>query len=122
MARRRSIGPRSSPIVSARPLAARAEKAAADDLAKRREQENSSAHFRERERRAGFEIWHEALPHAGSLVDGYLALRGIAAPRDAKLRFSPNLPYFDRPKDQGGVIIHEGPAMVAAIILPDGHA
>ncbi len=101
-------------------IAVWAERAAANDLAKRRDQEASSARFRERARRKAYDIRHEAVPFAGTMVEDYLAMRGIMAPLEARLRFHPSLPYWDRPKDQGGIIVHQGPAVVAAIEGPDG--
>jgi hypothetical protein len=85
--------------------------------AKAVEDERVAALFREDERRRAHRIWRDAAPAAGSPVEDYLALRGVVLPPRARLRFSRNLPLWDRP---GGSIIHRGPAMVAAIEGPDG--
>lgn len=98
----------------------RAENASREVEAKRRAQESSSARFRERERHAAFKIWEAAAPIAGTPAVDYLALRGISAPADARLRFHAGLPFWDKPECQGGMIVHDGPAMVAAIERPDG--
>lgn len=81
------------------------------------EKERAAARFREEERRQAFRIWRAALPAAGTPVEAYLALRGLAPPPQGRLRFAADLPLWDRP---GGRILHRGPAMVAAIERPDG--
>lgn len=103
-----------------RSMAARAEKQAADEEARRREREADSAWFRERERRAAFEIWNAACAIRGTVAEDYLALRGIDAAAGARLRFHPHQDYYDRPRACGGRIVHEGPALIAAIEGPDG--
>lgn len=66
-------------------ISARAEDAAREAEAKRREQEQSSERFRERERRAAFELWQAAAPIAGTPAQDYLELRGLKAPAGARL-------------------------------------
>jgi hypothetical protein len=95
-----------------------AEEAAARS-AKEADDERIAALFREDERKRAHRIWRDAAPAAGSMVEDYLALRGVALPPRARLRFSRDLPLWDRPPP-GGAIIHRGPAMVAAIEGPDG--
>ncbi|WP_036262743.1 DUF7146 domain-containing protein [Methylocapsa aurea] len=83
----------------------------------RREQDDadSARRFRERERRAAWQLWTAAAPIAGTPAEAYLSLRGVEAPPGARLRFHPAAPLWDRPKDQGGKIIHSGAAILAAI-------
>jgi hypothetical protein len=104
-----------------RAILERSEKAAAADKVRRREQDDSSARFREYERRALFDIWQAASPIAGTLAEDYLALRGLHASGGARLRFHASLAFWDKPKCHGGMIVHEGPALVAAIEGPNGH-
>ncbi|OAI22895.1 hypothetical protein A1351_20215 [Methylosinus sp. R-45379] len=73
--------------------------------------------FREDERRRAWKIWRRAVPPQGTLVEAYLAHRGLSLPIGARLKFAERLALWDKP---GGAIVHEGPAMVAAIIRPDG--
>ncbi|ACK51134.1 putative DNA primase [Methylocella silvestris BL2] len=83
----------------------------------RREQDGAKTeqHFRERERRAARRLWIEAAPIAGTTGEAYLKLRGVESPPGARLRFHANAQLWDRPKDQGGKIVHSGPALIAAI-------
>lgn len=94
-------------------LAREAEQRARDAAQK----ERVEARFREEERAQAFKIWRSALPPQGTPVEDYLALRGLALPPGARLKFAASLPLWDRP---GGRVIHQGPAMVAAIERPDG--
>ncbi len=98
----------------------RAAKAHAADEAKRQEQEAASFRFRERERRAAFELWTGARSLRGTLGEAYLSRRGLTAPPEARLRFHEKVAYWDRPREQGGRVIHEGPALLGAIGGPDG--
>lgn len=78
--------------------------------------------FRERERSIAFDIWVRARSIVGTAGEAYLGVRGIVElPPDVhkRLRFVPKLPFYvDRAKQH--IIIHDGPAMVAPIIRPDG--
>lgn len=85
-----------------------------------RKTENDAAWFRARERRAAWDIWAASVQLAGTPAAKYLALRGLSPPRGARLRFHRSLPFFDRPRDLGGKVIHEGPALIGAIEGPDG--
>lgn len=75
--------------------------------------------FRAREIRRAHDIWSGAAALAGSPAEAYLGYRGVAAAPGAKLRARVKLPYWHQ---VAGVwtIIHEGPAMVAAIQGRDG--
>jgi hypothetical protein len=79
----------------------------------------SSDVYRERERRRAWECWQAGRPVAGTQTEDYLALRGVQAPAGARLRHHPRLAFWDRP-GRGGRVIHEGPAMIAAIEGPTG--
>ncbi len=61
--------------------------------------------------RAARDIWHEAGPAAGTLVEKYLRRRGITLPVPPSIRYHPGL----RHKATGLVL----PAMVAAVQAPD---
>jgi hypothetical protein len=104
-----------------RAIVAHAEKTAQETEAKRCEAEESSQHFRERERRKAWQTWSEGAPFAGTPAEDYLALRGLHTSGGARLRFHPSLPFWDKPNFHGGAIVHQGPALVAAIEGPDGH-
>ena len=85
-----------------------------------REEEERIANFnayRERERERCYGLWKNAEQIAGSAVDAYLAHRKLQRPDGALLRFAPRHPLFNG-KDKRPV--HVGPAMLAAIIGPDG--
>ncbi|MBX3543598.1 DNA primase [Chelatococcus sp.] len=102
--------------------AARHAKERADRKAKA---EQDAAKFREQERARLHRIWEHGEPLAGSLAADYLAGRGIKAPPGARLRCHPEMYYFHgETRDESGRrnprMIHTGPAMVAAIVGPDG--
>ena len=61
--------------------------------------------------RAALDIWREARPAAGTLVEKYLRCRGIALPVPPSIRYHPGL----RHKATGLIL----PAMVAAVQAPD---
>ncbi len=61
--------------------------------------------------RAALDIWREARPAAGTLVEKYLRRRGITLPVPPSIRFHPGL----RHKATGLIL----PAMVAAVQAPD---
>src|SRR5579885_2189684 len=90
------------------------------DLRKSANDEKKAAQFREKERLRAYEIWRSCEPIKGTLAEDYLAQRGLTAQREARLRFHPGAAYWDRPKDQGGRILHHGPVLAAAIEGPDG--
>ncbi|MCS0503611.1 DUF7146 domain-containing protein [Ancylobacter mangrovi] len=80
--------------------------------------------FRERERADLWSRWSEAKPWPGTPVDDYLRLRRLVAPPGALLRAHPALPYVvaapDAQSRPGWRRLHSGPAMLAAILGPDG--
>jgi hypothetical protein len=96
-------------------IRARARRAAEER--RRREARAEAARARAIERARA--IWAEAKPAEATPVRDYLERRGITRallpdmPR--ALRFAPALPYF-----HAGAEIHRGPAMIAAILAPDG--
>lgn len=99
-------------------LAAQAAKRAKD----REERERQRAALEEKERRRAFEIWERGGPAAGTLVEAYLAHRGLALPDTAALRFTADEPYWFVPDrdEEPPQVIHVGPCMLAAIQGPDG--
>ncbi|MBL1435646.1 MAG: hypothetical protein COB08_005550 [Rhodobacteraceae bacterium] len=82
--------------------------------------DGESDRYRQYARKRAYDNWTSALPAKGTIVEEYLRLRGLPlADIPACIRFHPDLPYV---KKIGGknTRLHSGPAMVAAIQLPDG--
>jgi hypothetical protein len=78
-------------------------------LATRQENE-----YRAREIARAREIWQAAGPLPGSPAEAYLAFRGVTAPAGAKLRCHGRCRRWEK-LGHGWRVIHEGPALVAAI-------
>ena len=70
--------------------------------------------FRNKEIRRAHEIWAGAVALSGSHAESYLRYRGLEAAPGAKLRSYQNLAYWHFVRGKWAVI-HQGPAMVAAI-------
>ncbi|MBP0438440.1 DUF7146 domain-containing protein [Tianweitania sediminis] len=84
--------------------------------------------YREKARQRAWKIWRDgrSIDHrqGGYLVAAYLALRSIPFPQWTvpALREIDQLAYWEWSKeDQAFRIVHTGPAMMAAIVGPDGH-
>lgn len=84
--------------------------------------------YRDKARRRAYRIWRDGAPvepeRHGRLVAAYFEQRAIPFPRwhIRTLREARDLPYWRRLKSkQDHVIIHRGPAMLAAVTGPDGH-
>jgi len=75
--------------------------------------------YRERERERCYGFWKDAKPIWGTAAEAYLTHRKLQRPDGALLRFAPRHPLFDS-VGKGVKPIHVGPAMLAAIIGPDG--
>ncbi len=87
----------------------------------KREQEANA--FRERERRAAFDIWHRGADWRGTPVEDYLRrCRGIEQlPERLALRYAPQVAYFhgeegDELGRKSPRVIWRGPAMLAPIV------
>lgn len=80
--------------------------------------EAASARYREDERQRCIADWREALPAAGSPVEAYLAIRRCALPAGARLRYEPRAKLWG--SKSGAPPVHTGPAMLAAILGPEG--
>jgi hypothetical protein len=93
---------------------ARRERERAENAARR---ERDEVDYRERERRAAWDIWCGANRSAPTplLLEPYLGGRGIQMPAQAPLRMHGDLPYWEEKR-----IIHRGPAMLAAIVNDAG--
>jgi hypothetical protein len=93
---------------------------------KRLTQEAKSAEFREKERKRLWEAWQRAQDIHGTIAARYLEGRGLTLPAACPgLRFLPAAPYFhgeqlDERGRKSPIILHKGPAMLAAFIRPDG--
>lgn len=66
--------------------------------------------YRERERRAAYDIWRAGEPIAGTPAEAYLQARAVAVPPGAPLRYCGSLAYW-----HDGRRLHSGPAMLAAV-------
>jgi hypothetical protein len=100
-----------------------------DRLARDLRQAREQNEYRDRARRAAYDIWEG---HSARMVEhpvgrDYLAARGILTVAPISLRYAPDLAYFDgeepnpeRPAATRPRVIHRGPAMLAAIQGPDG--
>jgi hypothetical protein len=84
--------------------------------------------YRDKARRRAWRIWQDGAPiepaRHGHWVHDYLALRAIPFPswRIKALREVSRLPYWHWSKEREEfVVVHAGPAMLAAITGPDGH-
>lgn len=93
---------------------------------KRMAREKASETFREAERKRLWTAWGRAAPIHGSVAESYLAARGLKLPIACPgLRFAADAPYFhgetvDARGRKSPVVLHRGPAMLAAFIRPDG--
>jgi hypothetical protein len=93
---------------------------------KRLEREKKSDEFREAERKRLWKAWQNAGDIHGTAAARYLEGRGLVLPAACPgLRFLPNAPYFhgeqlDERGRKSPIILHKGPAMLAAFIRADG--
>lgn len=71
--------------------------------------------WREAERARCHAIWRNAAPIAATPVESYLRRRGCEAPESARLRFVADAPYW-----HNSAVIARAPAMIGAMIGPDG--
>jgi hypothetical protein len=100
-----------------------------DGWQKAKRADDSNNAYRERERKRLFDWWEVAAPiydktAANGLsprnpVVAYLAGRGLIAPPNARLRFHPRIPLFADGREQEPRMLHQGPAMLAAILAPN---
>ncbi len=81
--------------------------------------EANSERYRRREIRTLRGWWEAAERAAGSPVEAYLALRRCTLPRGACLRYRPAAELWADGK-KGAALVHVGPAMVGAILGPEG--
>lgn len=126
--------PGRTPIETAEERAAREARAAArarEAEAARVRRETAESAYRDAEIRRGHEIWSEAVRLVGSRGELYFAERGIGSVAGVRLRFVPRLGYWAMPKRKDGetaeayrrrgmIRVAETPAIVAAIVGPDG--
>lgn len=100
------------------------EKRKREAAARAEQQKREQVDYRDREIQRAHDIWMAAAPIAGSLAERYLRFRGVQPPQGAKLRCHNSLPYWHCLGNERGKpdwkVIHEGPAMVAAIQGSDG--
>lgn len=93
---------------------------------KRLAREKTAASYREAERKRLFKAWKGALRVHDTPVERYLAARGLQLPEACPgLRYLPSAPYWhgetvDSQGRKSPVMIHSGPAMLAAFIRSDG--
>jgi len=102
------------------------EKLAQKRAARQAKAEAEAAKYREKVRRVNYQAWKAAVPFIGTPVEAYLRLRGITWQLERlRLKFAADAPYFDgMTLDDVGrarhVVIHRGPAMLAAFVGADG--
>lgn len=86
------------------------------------EREQEENEFRSKEIARARNIWEAAGALPFSPAAAYLARRGVTAVRGAKLRCAAALPRWERAAGaaKGWRVVHEGPALVAAIAGNDG--
>ncbi len=93
---------------------------------KRVAKEKIAGDFRERERKRLWEAWQRADDIHGTIAARYLEGRDLRLPAACPgLRFLPSAPYFhgeqiDERGRKSPIILHKGPAMLAAFIRADG--
>lgn len=113
-------GRQASAPVDERRLAELRAKAEADEQRRAAE----AAAYREKARLRGYEIWRAAAGNAGrATVATYLERRGLVLPEAVlrSLREAPAHPYYEPlGRGEGARVLHCGPAMLAAVQLPDG--
>jgi hypothetical protein len=87
-----------------------------------RKREEASAVYREVERRRLYNaFWKTAKKDIkGTPVEAYLWRRGLLVPPYALLRYQPSMPMFADGREKEPVLLHRGPAMLAA--FRDGDA
>lgn len=91
-----------------------------EDVARRKKLDDYAARAREYARKEAVWIWQQAVPAGGTIVMDYLELRGLKLATVPKtLRFIPQHP-FKKFIAKKPVIMHTGPAMIAAIQDPGG--
>jgi hypothetical protein len=84
-----------------------------------RKREEFAAKARERERkRLEAVFWEPAKPWPGTPVEAYLRSRGAILPRNAQVRYHPSIPMFADGREHQPVMLHRGPAMLAAFVDP----
>lgn len=98
---------------------AEAERRERENELKRQERERASQGFRERERKTCWEMWLRGVDLPGTTAEAYLKYRCLDLPPAARLRCIEDMPYY-ADGTRGSEIVHRGPAMLAAIIGPDG--
>ena len=98
----------------------------AEAVAKKLKSEQIAARERAKSLATANRIWAEGRPAKGTVVQDYMALRGLPdlfdRPALRALRFHPALAYFVENPDRRGeyIPIHTGPAMLGAIVTPEG--
>lgn len=84
-----------------------------------RAQDDIARRYRERERSRLLKWWHEAQDFPATPVERYLAGRNLLAPSNARLRYHPDIPHFADGREVEPRLLHRGPAMLAAIWMPN---
>jgi hypothetical protein len=78
--------------------------------------------YRERERARMWDLWQNAAPaRPGTATHDYLARRGLSGFVGASIRHIERLGFFHGAGGAAKNAIHYGPAMIAAIVGPNGH-
>lgn len=84
------------------------------------EREKVEQDYRERERQRCRRFWEHSSPLSGTPAEAYLAKRNLICPPGARLRCARSHRLYASRRGQAPLLVHEGPAMFAAIVGPDG--
>ncbi|WP_316234984.1 MULTISPECIES: CHC2 zinc finger domain-containing protein [unclassified Bradyrhizobium] len=85
-----------------------------------RKAETLAAEARERERRRLWNFWQAGERWPGSPVADYLACRGVELPGNARLKYHASMPLFADGREREPLLVHRGPAMLAAFRDAEG--
>jgi hypothetical protein len=85
-----------------------------------RKRADYETYARERERKRLFEFWEAGARWPGTAVESYLACRGVMLPSNARLRCHPAMPMFADGREREPLLVHRGPAMLAAFRDAEG--
>jgi hypothetical protein len=91
----------------------------AERRAEAEKRETQASDFREAERRRLYRWWRGAQPAQGTAAEAYLERRSVGLPPGAAIRFAPDA-KLHASGARDAAVIHTGPAMMAAIVGPDG--
>ncbi|WP_315734194.1 CHC2 zinc finger domain-containing protein [Bradyrhizobium sp. SZCCHNR1093] len=83
------------------------------------ERDRVAAQMRERELGYLRAFWKAGERWPGTPVEDYLACRGVVLPANARLKYHPAMPLFADGRTREPLLVHRGPAMLAAFRAGD---